>query len=351
MRAEALIPVFPTKTYPNHFTIVTGRYPAKHGIIGNVLTAPDIGRRLSLFDREAVRDARFYLAEPIWVTAERQGRRTAPLFWPGSVAPIDGVLPTYALPYDSRMPDTAKIAWMLERLELPVDQRPVFLTLYLTLVDNAGHEYGPDAPQTDSAIAAADGLIGRAMSGLERIGRGDVNVVIVSDHGMTATGPDRVIWLDEYVAEDAMQVDEMSSLLTGWPATGLEDSVHRALARAPHLTVYGRNELARRWRLDGPRVPPVFAVADEGWTISRRTPQEPAPEIIPGNHGYDDALPSMRAIFIARGPAFGRGVRVPAFRNIHIYSLLAHVLGITPVETDGSLDSVRASLSPSASAQ
>jgi predicted AlkP superfamily pyrophosphatase or phosphodiesterase len=347
VRAEALIPVFPTKTYPNHYTIVTGRYPAKHGIIGNVLTAPDIGRRLTLWDRDAVRDPRFYLAEPIWVTAERQGRRTAPLFWPGSEAPINGVSPTYSLPYDSRMPDTARIARMLERLELPAERRPAFLSLYFSLVDNAGHDYGPDAPQTDSAIAAADGLIGRVMSGLERIGRRDVNVIVVSDHGMAATGPDRVIWLDEYVAEDALRVDEMSTLLTAWVSPGLEDSVHRALARAPHLTLYRRADLAARWHLDGPRVPPVYAVADEGWTISRRTAEDPAPEIILGNHGYDDALPSMHAAFIARGPAFRRGVRVPAFRNIHIYPLLAQVLGITPVETDGSLDSVRAFLSPS----
>ncbi|HEY7613965.1 MAG TPA: ectonucleotide pyrophosphatase/phosphodiesterase [Gemmatimonadales bacterium] len=351
VRAEALIPVFPTKTYPNHYTIVTGRYPAKHGIIGNVLTAPDIGRRLSLWDRDAVRDPRFYLAEPIWVTAEGQGRRTAPLFWPGNEAPINGVLPTYAVPYDGKMPDTAKIAWMLERLQLPADRRPVFLTLYFPLVDNAGHEYGPDAPETDSAIAAADGLIGRTMLGLERIGRRDVNVVVVSDHGMAATGPDRVIWLDQYLAKDALKVDEMSTLLTAWPAPGLEDSVQRALARAPHLTVYSRAELAARWRLDGVRVPPVVAVADEGWTISRRTPEEPAPEIILGNHGYDDTLTSMGATFIARGPAFRRGVRVPAFRNIHIYPLLTWVLGITPVETDGTLDSVRAILSPSGDVQ
>ena len=344
VRAEALLPVFPTKTYPNHYTIVTGQYPAKHGIIANVLTAPDIGSRLSLFDREAVRDARYYLAEPIWVTAQRHGRRTAPLFWPGSEAPINGVLPTYALPFDSRMPDTAKIAWVVGRLALPADERPAFLTLYFSLVDDAGHEYGPDAPQTDSAIAAVDGLIGLTMSRLEGIGRGDINVVIVSDHGMAATGPDRVIWLDEYLAEDAMLVDERSTLLTAWPRAGLEDSVYRALARAPHLTLYGRDELARRWHLFGPRIPPVFAVVDEGWTISRRTAEEPAPEILRGNHGYDDALASMRGIFVARGPAFRGGMRVPAFRNIHIYPLLARVLGIAPEETDGSLDSVSALL-------
>ena len=345
VRAEAMVPVFPTKTFPNHYTMVTGRFPAGHGIVGNVLTAPDIGGRLSLFDPVAVRDARFYLAEPIWVTSERQRRRTAPLFWPGSYAPIGGVLPSYSLPYDDEMPDTAKIAWMLERLELPPEERPVFLTLYFSLVDDAGHTYGPDAPATDSAIVAADGLIGRVMAGLEGIGRGDVNVIVVSDHGMAPTGRDRVIWLDEYVAEDAMEVDERNTLLTAWPASGLEDSVHRALRRAPHLAVYRRDELPRHLRLEGPRIAPIVALADEGWTISRRTAKEPAPNIIRGNHGYDDALPSMGAIFVARGPAFRRGVRVSPFRNVHLYPLMAHVLRIEPLESDGSLDSLRSVLS------
>lgn len=351
VRAEALVPVFPTKTFPNHYSIVTGRYPARHGIVGNVLTAPDIGRRLSLFDRESVRDSAFYLAEPIWVTAERQGRRTAPLFWPGSEAPIGGVLPSYALPFDSRMPDTAKVGWVLERLQLPAEERPVFLTLYFSLVDDAGHRYGPDAPATDTAIAVTDRLIGRVMAGLERIGRGDVNVMVVSDHGMAATGPERVIRLDEYLAEDALQVDEMNTLLTAWPAPGLEDSVRRALERAPHLTVYRRGEIPARFRLEGPRVAPIVALADEGWTITRRTAEEPAPTIILGNHGYDDALPSMEAFFVARGPAFRRGFRVPAFRNIHLYPLMAEVLRIEPQKSDGSLDSVRSLLSAPALVQ
>ena len=177
--------------------------------------------------------------------------------------------------------------------------------------------------------------------------RDDVNVVVVSDHGMASTGPDRVIWLDEYVAEDAMDVDEMNTLLTARPAPGLEDSVHRALVRAPHLTVYRKVELPERFHLEGPRVPPIVALADEGWTISRRTAGDPAPNIILGNHGYDDALPSMGALFVARGPAFRHGVRVPAFRNIHIYPLIAAVVGIEPEESDGSLDTLRAVLVPS----
>ena len=348
VRAEAMVPVFPTKTFPNHYSIVTGRYPAKHGILGNVFTAPDVGGRLTLWDRDAVRDARYYLAEPIWVTAERQGQRTAPLFWPGSEAPINGVHPSYALPFDGEMPDTARVSRLLGWLDLPLEQRPTFLTLYSSAVDDAGHEYGPGAPETDRAIAQVDSLIGLLTTELVRRGRvRNMNLVIVSDHGMTSTGPDRVIRLDDYVSADAMQVDEMSTLLTAWPAAGLEDSVYRGLKRAPHLMVYRRAALPARFQLEGsPRVAPIVAIADEGWTIAQRTAADPRPTIIPGNHGFDDTLPSMRAIFIAHGPAFRRGVTVPPFRNIHVYPLLAAVLGLTTAPTDGSLDSVRAVLAP-----
>jgi predicted AlkP superfamily pyrophosphatase or phosphodiesterase len=342
VRAEAMVPVFPTKTFPNHYTIVTGRYPAKHGILGNVFTAPDVGGRLTLWDRDAVRDARFYLAEPIWVTAERQGRRTAPLFWPGSEASIHGVRPSYNLPFDGEMPDTARVSRLLGWLDLPLERRPTFLTLYSSAVDNAGHDHGPDAPETNRAIAQVDSLIGLLTAGLAE--RGRANLVIVSDHGMASTGPDRVIWLDDYVSADALRVDEMSALLTGWPAAGLEDSVYRGLKRAPHLVVYRRAELPARFHLeDSPRVAPIVAIADEGWTIAQRTATG-QPTIILGNHGFDDTLPSMRGIFIAQGPAFRRGVTVPPFRNIHVYSLLAEVLGVDPAPTDGSLDSVRALL-------
>jgi predicted AlkP superfamily pyrophosphatase or phosphodiesterase len=346
VHAEAMVPVFPTKTFPNHYSIVTGRYPAKHGILGNLFTAPDVGGRFSLSNREAVRDGRYFLAEPIWVTAEKQGQLTAPMFWPGSEAPIDGVLPTYPVPFDGALPDTLRVRRLLEWLDLPAGRRPTFLTLYTSAVDNAGHDHGPGAEQTRRAIAQVDSLIGFLLAGLARRGTAHgVNLVIVSDHGMASTGPDRVLWLDDYVSGDALRVDETSALLTAWPAEGLEDSVYRALERAPHLTVYRKAQLPARFHLEGsPRVAPIVAIADEGWTIAQRTPADPSPTVLRGNHGYDDSLSSMRAIFIAHGPAFRRGVTVPPFRNIHVYPLLAEVLDLDPAPTDGSLDSVRAML-------
>jgi predicted AlkP superfamily pyrophosphatase or phosphodiesterase len=341
VRAEAMIPVFPTKTFPNHASIVTGRYPGHHGIIGNIFTAPDLGARFSFNDPRSVRDGRFWLAEPIWVTAERQGQRTAPFFWPGSEAAIGGVRPAYSVPYDQGMPDPARVTRVLRWLDLSPRWRPTFLTMYLGGVDGAGHSYGPDAPETQAAIAHADTIIGMLWEGLARRGIADrVNLIILSDHGMTAGSRDRVIDLDRYLPSDWIDVDNLSPILTAWPRGGLEDSVYARLKTVPHLTVFRRAELPARFHLEGStRVPPVIALADPGWRIHDRSLlARPGRN---GDHGYDDTVTDMRAIFLAHGPAFRHGLVVPPFRNIHVYSLIAKVLGLKPGETDGSLDSVR----------
>ncbi len=344
VRAEALIPVFPTKTFPSHYSIVTGRWPGVHGIIGNEFFAPELGRSFRLADREAVRDARFWGAEPIWVTAERQGIPTAPFFWPGSEAAIGGVRPAYVRAFDPGMPDTARVRQVLEWLDLPPGRRPRFLTLYTNVVDAAGHEFGPDAPETRVAIARADSLIGLLVTGLKARGlEGRVNLIVVSDHGMTSTSPQRVIHPDDFVARDAVEVEALSPVLMLRPHTGLEDSIYRGLRRAPHLSTYRRAELPERYHLaTSPRVPPLVAIADEGWEIRWRTGSG---VVGGGDHGYDDSLSSMRATFLAHGPGFRRGVIVPPFRNIHLYALMAELLGVSPAPTDGSLDSVRTLLS------
>ncbi len=348
-RAERLVPVFPTKTFPNHYSIVTGRWPGSHGVVGNEFTAPELGARFDMDDRHAVRDSRFWGAEPIWVTAERQGLRTAVFFWPGSEASIGGIRPTYAPPYDHHLPDSARVRQVLRWLDLPPERRPTFLTLYTSVVDAAGHDFGPGAPETRRAVAQVDSMIGQLLEGFAaRKLHDSVNLVIVSDHGMTAIAPERTILLDELIDRTAVRVDALSPVLMAWPRAGLEDSVYRGLGRSPHLTVHRRANLPARYHLSGsPRVPPIVAVADEGWTIRWRPGRaEQAESTDRGDHGYDDSLPSMGALFIARGPGFRRGMVVPPFRNVHLYPLLAALLGLRPAAVDGSLDSVRSMLYP-----
>ena len=346
VRAQALVPVFPTKTFPNHYTIVTGLTPARHGIVGNEFSAPAVGS-FSMHDRDAVADPRFWLGEPIWVTAERQGLRTAPYFWPGSEAAIGGVRPSWWAAYDHQASDSLRVKRILDLLALPPGRRPSFLTLYLSHVDQAGHEYGPDSPEVDGAIARVDAVFGSLVAGLARRGlAGRVNLVVVSDHGMAATSATRIVWLDDHVRRHWLQVDALSPVLMARPQPGMEDSLLLGLEAAPHLTVYRRAALPARWGLDtSPRVAPVVAVAEEGWTIAwRPSPGDPPVEPSLGDHGYDAALPCMAAIFVAGGPGFRRGVTVPAFANIHLYPMLAALLGIVPALTEGSLDSVRAVL-------
>jgi predicted AlkP superfamily pyrophosphatase or phosphodiesterase len=350
VRARWLTPVFPTKTFPNHYSIVTGLYPEHHGIVSNTIRDPKTGRWFRISDAHAVRDSSWWGGEPVWVTAVKQGLRSASFFWPGSEAAIEGVRPTYWKRYDASVPDAERVSGVLDWLSLPPDQAPSFVTLYFSDVDYAGHEFGPDAPETDSAIARVDSAIGTLLAGLDARGlAGRVDIIVVSDHGMTPLSPDRTIYLGDYLDLAGVTVVEASPVAALVPLLGREDEVYRRLRDAhPHLTVYRKGETPPRWHYrDNPRIPPILAVADEGWRISTQARREGgAGRLLErGTHGYDPGAPSMRAVFIARGPSFPHGVVVPAFTNVHLYALMTHLLGVVPAPNDGSLDSVAAVLS------
>ena len=332
VRAEAMVPVFPTKTFPNHYSIVTGRYPARHGILGNVFTDPELGRSFSPVGHASrCATARFYLAEPIWVTAERQGRPDRPSVLAGERGADQrrARRPT-PLPFDGAMPDTAPSP-PAARLARPAG-RGSAAEVPDALLQRRGQRGTRLRPRRrgDQARDRAGGQRCRlsARPGWRAAKRRTpMNLVIVSDHGMASTGPDRVVWLDDYVAADALRADEMSALLTAWPADGLEDSVYRGLKRAPHLTTYRRAELPARFHLEGsPRVAPSWR-SRMGLDHRLAGDRRPAHEIMLGESRLRRHTLSMRSIFIAHGPGFRRGVTVPPFRNIHVYPLLAEVLG------------------------
>jgi predicted AlkP superfamily pyrophosphatase or phosphodiesterase len=345
VRARSMEPVFPTKTFPNHYTLVTGLYPERHGIVANTMEDSTIGDRFSLSNRTAVGDGRWWGGEPIWVTAQRQGRRAAAFFWPGSEAAIGGMRPTWWTGYDGTVPYQTRVSQVLGWLVLPADSAPAFITLYLEAVDGAGHQYGPEAPQTDSAIARVDSAVGALWNGLAARGlRNRVNLVIVSDHGMARTSPDRVILLDEVLEAGSYRVVDWNPVAMIVPAPGKEEEVWRRLSGVPHLTTWRRAEVPPRFRFrDNPRITPLVALADEGYTITTRPRHEAAVRTgWPGGmHGYDNRLPSMGALFIAAGPAFPVGRVVPRLRSVDVYELMAAVLGLRPVPNDGSLDSIR----------
>lgn len=342
VRTEGLIPQFPSKTFPNHYTIVTGLRLAHHGIISNNMVAPDLPGRFAMSNREVLADPRWWGGDPIWNTAERQGLIAAPMFWPGSEVAIGGRRPTYWMPFADGMPREARMAQILEWLRLPEARRPSFLTLYFSDVDSAGHSRGPDSPEVREAALAVDRSVGELVTGVEAAGlAARVHYLVVSDHGMASLSPDRTIVLDDYVDPATVDVIDWAPVLALSPRDGDVERLYAALRdRHPSLAVYRRDELPAVYGLAGhPRLPAVIGIADEGWYVTSRheiggwdAPDRHAPG---GTHGYDARLKSMQGLFIAAGPRLQRGIVVPPFENIHLYDLMCAILGIAPAANDG----------------
>jgi len=343
VRAERMIQVFPTKTFATHYSMVTGLHPGEHGILANNIWDEAIGERFTLSNRAMVQDARWWGGEPIWVAAERQGLRTAPLFWPGSEAAIQGVRPSVWRRYDARTPNARRVR---AALDLLADSSVSFATIYFSHVDDAGHNYGPTAPETSRAIAQADSLVGLLVDGLAASGLSErVNVIVVSDHGMADLSRERTIFLERLIDMRRVRVVDWSPVLALTPDPDYLDEAYRRLKGAhPNLQVYRKGEIPERFHYnDHPRVTPIVAIADEGWTITTRSQQNLRTEERPAGatHGYDPELVSMGALFVAAGPAIATGRVVPRVRAIDLYELMTTILGLAATGNSGSLDSVR----------
>ena len=341
VRAERIVPVFPTKTFPTHYSMVTGRYVQNHGIVANTMWDPDIRARFSLSARDQVQDARWWGGEPIWVTAVKQGQKAATLFWPGSEAPIQGVRPTYWRAYDAGMTHDERVRQVLSWLDLPVKERPTFICMYFSDTDDTGHAHGPDSPEVARSIAELDRTIGDLLDGLRNRGILDqLNIIVTADHGMAATSPDRLIILDDLIDLEDAEILEVTPLLTLRSRSGKDDALYEELVKARRpMSVYRKIELPERWRVrKNQRTTPIVAVADEGWTITTRSWLRKHPETgRGGTHGYDNSLVSMSGVFVAHGPAFARGKRVGQLRGVDLYALMAHILRLAPARNDGSL--------------
>ncbi len=335
---------FPTKTFPNHYTLVTGLRPDRHGLVDNVMQDPELpGRRFRLGDRTEVTDPVWWNEGiPIWVSAERAGLKTATLFWPGSEAEIGGVRPTHWRTFDQSMPAEARVDQVLAWLDAPVGQRPAFLALYFDEVDTYGHYGGPDSPDLNAALARTDAAIGRLAAGLEARGLlSAANLIVVSDHGMAPTSRDRVILLDDLVAPADGQVLSTGPHLTFEPATGRQGQVEAALLRNhAHMQCWRKAELPQRFAFGRHRrVASLFCLADTGWEILPHDVAMKRP-LAGGAHGYDPDDPTMTAVFLAAGPAFQEGVALGKIDNVDLYPLLARLLSVTPAPHQGNLSAL-----------
>ncbi len=343
VHARRLTPSFPSKTFPNHYTLVTGRRPEHHGIVSNYFHDPALGASFNKNLPGDNADGRWWSqGEPIWITAEKNGLRSAVLMWPGCDAEIHGVRPTLRHSFDARARAAQRLDMFLQWFDLPAEQQPRFAALYLDVVDIAAHKFGPESPETAAAVQEADAVLARLLAGLAARGlRDTANLVIVSDHGMSEQSLDRVVFLEDVV--DVSQVEVESTGPNGGlrPKPGTitpADLVATMRAKLPpQVQVYLREDVPARYHYrDNPRIPPVVFIADDHWNVELRSVVTRwAGRFDGGNHGWDPATPNMGALFVAHGPAFKRGHEFADVDNIHLYNLLCAVLGVPPAPNDG----------------
>ncbi len=364
VRARWMIPSFPTKTFPNHYTIATGLYPENHGIIENNIW--DFGTTFTLGKREELQKSRWWLGEPIWVTAEKQNQRAGAFFFPGTEAEIAGVRPTFWKQYDGKIPNNERVDTVLGWLDLPAAQRPTIYTLYFSDVDDAGHGFSPDSEETKQAVLTVDANMKRLMDGLKarRIDK-KVNLVIVSDHGMAAVDQRNAVVMDDYLdynqTERVLMTGEIWQIFPkiGAPPTayagssdmsGPENEIMAGLKSIQHVTCWRKSEIPERlhYRVS-PRISPIVCSADEGWFMTSRERYEAQKKRVDfnkirGAHGYDNQLASMRAIFVGHGLAFKKRKMTKPFENIHVYELMCKILGLRPAKNDGSIERLKGML-------
>ena len=335
--ARWMQPAYPTLTFPNHYTLVTGLEPDRHGVVHNRMVDADLGPfRLSL--RAAVSDGRWYEAEPLWATAQRHDLRSATLFWPGSEARIAGVRPDDWLPYAGDMPANERVDRVLRWLDRDRPRRPHLITLYFADVDEAGHTHGPDAPAVDASLRHVDAALARLDRGLARRGLRDaVHLIVVSDHGMAAVDTARPRRLDAGIALHDDEVVSSGEVIGVAPRAGREAAVASALlGRHDGFECWRRESLPTRWRYGRhSRVPPIVCQADEGVHVTHAARAAAGGAISRGAHGYAPEAASMRAVFIARGPWVRRGLTLAPIRAVDVHPLLLRLLSLPDMASDG----------------
>jgi ectonucleotide pyrophosphatase/phosphodiesterase family member 5 len=332
--AKALISAFPSVTFPNHYSMVTGLFPDHHGIVNNVMFDPTMpGQPFSLASRNALANPAWWNeGTPIWVTLHRQSKRSSTMFWPGSETPIHGIQPDDWLPYSDAMTSFERVGKLLTWLDRSEDNRSDFATLYFSEVDSYGHRFGPSAPEVGGAVSRVDYALRHFIEGLERLGiRDTTDLIVVSDHGMAEVDRSQAIDLEALLRGLDTVALQWSGPVAGFAIAPSErETALNRLANERHMTCWPKSEIPERLHLGSHRrVPEVVCLAHVGWTITDGRPFRP------GQHGYDPMEPDMWALFIAIGPHIAPR-KLELVNNIEIYPLLCRLLGVLPETNDAS---------------
>jgi len=336
VKAESLKPSFPSKTFPNHYSIATGLYPDHHGIVLNTFYDPATGREYSISDRKAVEDGYFYVGEPIWVTAEKQGVISGSFFWVGSEAKIDGYRPTFWKKYDSHITFGQRIDSVIAWLQKPEKVRPHLILWYMDEPDHTGHKAGPGSSAVDKVVMELDSLLGVFLTKLEKLPiAAEVNVIVTSDHGMENVSDDRKVVLSDHLPDEWVErVEGYNPNFNIQAKEGFKDYIYEALNYTDGISVWPSHEVPERLHYGtNPRTLDFVVVANKSWSVVENGEKK----VGRGTHGFDNEDPDMQTIFYAYGPAFKENFVSPTFENVDIYPLLCEILGLEPAPVDGNI--------------
>ncbi|KAI9482860.1 MAG: alkaline-phosphatase-like protein [Benjaminiella poitrasii] len=357
VKAKYMTPSFPPITFPNHWSLVTGLYPESHGIVGNYFYDAHLNDSFYYKSPDKSWDSKWWGGEPIWITTVKQNKKSGVIMWPGCSTAFEGDRrATYTVAFNNDVSFDDKVDQVFDWVDLPLEDRPQFIGLYVPQIDQAGHRYGPYANKTLTQLQKADQSIGRLLDGLESRNLTEiVNVIVVSDHGMSETSPSRLIFYEDYLTTTEL---ELIWRVEGYPIFGIRirpdhptpavaiEQLYRAFLRIQQrhhqIQVWKRDDVPDRFHFrHSHRIPPLIILPDPGWNLVRHAEYDPATDIDyqpKGVHGYDNLSPQSRAIFVARGPAFDVGRVARPFQNTELYQLIARILHLQPVSNNNTMN-------------
>ncbi|MEC4113676.1 alkaline phosphatase family protein [Myroides pelagicus] len=340
VRAESMRPSYPSVTFPNHYTLVTGLYPSHHGLVGNNMYDRKMDARYSLRNKKAVTNKEWYGGTPLWVLAEQQEMLSACYYWPGSEADIKGVLPTYYYEYTEKTPMNDRIGEVVKWLSLPEEERPHFITFYLPEVDHAGHRYGPDAEETREAVQYADRSIQQLVNEVDKLNL-PVNYVVVSDHGMINLNQKKLLEFPVKLDGEALKIASNGVYVSVFVNDKTQiDHWYKKIdkaAKKKYMKVYKHDDIPASLNFGGEhdrfdRIGDIVVIAESPYYFTNKK--------LPGSHGFDPkTVKEMHAIFLAKGPQFKERLTVPTFENVDVYPIVTEILGLEITEElDGTTE-------------
>ncbi len=340
VRALSLRPCFPSKTFPNHISIATGMFPQNHGIISNNFENPFTKEMYGM----RTTGSKWYNGEFIWETLERNGIKTASYFWPGSEITYSERRPSMYKKYEHKFPYYNRIDSVIAWLSLPEEERPHFLTVYFDATDTYGHKYGPNSPEVNRTIQSLDSLSGYFLKRLDEIGMGDkVNVIFLSDHGMTEISSDKFINIEEMLKEFDVELQNDGPVMMIRTKPDNRNKVYKYLKQQKHFSTYKKEEMPSYYNFNKhPFIDDLILVADLGYSLLDDKSIKKAGEYEgKGNHGFAKDELDMHGIFIGKGPSFKNGFKTGTVWNIDVYPLICKIFGVFPrLNIDGNVERI-----------